>query len=470
MAFLHGVESINLDKGPRSITVVKSGVIGLVGIAPKGPVNTLTMVTSDTLAAQFGKGVPGFNIPQALDAIFKQGAGTVLVVNVFDPATHITAVTAEAKTLVDRKTKLAFPPIGTVTVLNSDNSPSDLVKDVDYTLDEYGNFVGIKSTVTPTVALKFTYNKLDTSAITAALMIGAVDGSSGARTGMKAWSLGKNTFGINPKILIAPGYSSLNAVAAEMTTQAEALRAIALLDAPYGTTPAAAITGRGIAGTINFNTASKRAYLLYPYLKAYDPATDSNVDQPYSQYMAGVIAATDNSDGYWNSPSNKSILGIVGAERNITFAVNDPNSEANQLNAAGITTIANAFGTGILTWGNRTASFPTNTKADNFLSIQRTADVVKESIELASLQFIDKPITPALIDAIRESGNSFIRTLIGRGALTVGSRVDYIPGNNPATEIAAGHLTFDIVFMPPPPLERLTFQYFLDITLLNSLA
>lgn len=41
---------------------------------------------------------------------------------------------------------------------------------------------------------------------------------------------------------------------------------------------------------------------------------------------------------------------------------------------------------------------------------------------------------------------------------------------NPATEIANGHLTFDIEFMPPTPAERITFESFINIELLKSLG
>ena len=34
MAFLHGVEVIEIDAGPRPIQTVKSSVIGIVGTAP----------------------------------------------------------------------------------------------------------------------------------------------------------------------------------------------------------------------------------------------------------------------------------------------------------------------------------------------------------------------------------------------------------------------------------------------------
>lgn len=467
--FLHGVETIVIDNGPRQVQIVKSAVIGIVGIAPTGIINTPTLVTGDTEAAQFGSRVPGFNIPAALDQIFAQGAGTVVVVNIFDPTTMTSQVTDEVQTPALGKAKLAFAPIGSVTIKNNDGSATTLVLGTDYTIDVYGNIQALTSNMVNGTPLKFSYKKLNAAAVTNSLIIGAVDGTTGARSGMKCWSLSKNLFGFNPKILIAPGYSNIVAIAAELQVQADVLRAIYALDAPYTTTVAAAISGRGVGGTINFNTSSKRAYLLYPYLKAYDPASDSNIDFPYSAFMAGIIAGTDQEFGFWNSPSNKEIKGIVGAERIISAALNDANADANKLNEAGITTIFNTFGTGIRTWGNRNASFPTSTAPSNFVSIQRTADVVHESLENAVLQFIDKPITQALIDTIRETGNSFIRTLIGRGALTVGSKVEFPKDVNTTTEIAAGHLTYDLIFMPPPPLERVTFRSFIDISLLTAL-
>lgn len=468
--YLHGVETIVLKQGPIPVQVVKSAVIGLVGIAPKGPVNTPILVQSDTDAAQFGSPLPGFNIPQALKQIIAQGAGTIIVVNVFDPAVHITAVVDEVQTIINGKLKLAFAPIAAVTIKNNDGSASTLVNGVDYSFDEYGNFQALSANAANNTQLKFSYSKLNTAAITGALIIGTYTSNTGVRTGIQCLDVSKNTFGFNPKILIAPNYSSLTAVATELLSKASSYRAVALLDAPYGTTVAGAIAGRGIGGGINFNISDKRGYLLYPYLKAYDIATNGNIDFPYSSFMAGVMAANDLENGYWSSPSNREIKGIVGAERSISAGNNDANSDANLLNSNGIATIFNTFGTGIRTWGNRNASFPNNSNPDNFVPVQRTADVVHESLENAAFQFLDQPITPALIDAIRESGNSFVRTLIGRGALTVGSRIEFPKNLNTPTELAAGHLTYNLIMMPPPPAERITIQSFIDISLLKNLT
>lgn len=473
--FLHGVETIELNKGPVPISVVKSAVIGLVGIAPQGPVNTLTLVQNAQDAAQFGAEVPGFNIPQALSAILAQGAGLVVVINTFNYVNNTVAVTNEVLTATaNGKTKLAFAPIPNangVYEIEIVKGTNTAVASSAYSVDAFGNLTVVNYTDIPEgTVLKATYKKLDGATVANSQIIGTVDPGTNAKTGFKLFAECYNTFGFVPKILIAPRYSQVVAIATEMLSAADKYRAIALLDAPSGTTPSGAITGRGPTGGVGlFNTSSKRAYLLYPWVKAYNAATDADEIRPLSQFMAGVIAATDLNFGYWYSPSNKEIKGITGVERQLTAAVNDASTEVNLLNEKGITTIFNSFGTGLRTWGNRSAAFPTSTAPSNFVNVQRTADIIHESLELAMLQFIDRPIDQATIDSIRESVNAFLRTLIQRGAIIDGN-CTFDKAKNPNTQLAAGQLVFDIAFMPPTPAERITFESFIDINLLKNLA
>jgi len=408
--FLHGVETIEIEKGARPIRVVKTAVVGLVGTAPihlveqdNRTINKPVLILNDRDAVKyFGPQTPGYTIPQALDAIFDQGAGIVIVVNVFNPSVH----------------------------KDESNNP-------------------------------------DPTQVTASDIIGSVD-ASGNRTGMQAFLDSYNLFGFFPKILIAPVFCTQNSVASEMNVLAGKLRAMAIVDAPVGTTFQQAIAGRGPDGNINFNYSSDRMILCYPHLKVYDTATDTERLEPYSQRLAGVICAKDVEKGYWWSPSNTEIKGVVGVERVLSAMINDPNCEVNILNENGIVTTFNSFGTGIRTWGNRSAAWPTVTHPKNFINVRRTADILHESVEYSMLQFIDFPINNALIDAITESVNGFIRTLIGRGALIDG-KCWYDPAKNPETEIALGHLTFDIEFMPPTPAERITFESFINIEYLKNL-
>lgn len=467
MSFLHGSKSTQKTAGPTPINVVKTATIGLIGIAPTEYGKNVAIVVSGTRdAASFGDEVPGFGIPQALAAIFAQGAGQVVVVNVFDIATHTSQVTDEVKTPAAGKLKLAYAPIGTVTIKNNDGTASSLVNNTDYKIDSFGNFTALSANVVNGTPLKFSYKKLNAGAVNTSDLVGDYDGDTGVRTGMQCWDVVKGTLGYNPKVLIAPGYSSTDAVRTELLAKAAKFRGVALLDIAYGTTVANAISGRGIGGS--YNTSDKRAIFCYPYLKAYDKASNSYEDRPYSQFFAGVIAAQDNENGFWYSPSNREIKGIKGLERNLSADLSDENSEVNQLNAAGIVSVFNAFGTGFRSWGNSNASFPTNSDPDHFICVHRTGDVIDDSLEAASLQFMDRPLSPATRDTIRESGNAFFRTLIQKGALVPGSQVVYDPNLNPADQLATGVLTMSENVMMYTPTELIVWERTTDINLLTK--
>lgn len=404
-SFLHGVETIEITKGARTISTVKTAVVGIVGTAPiedveeqYRTVNTPTLILSETEAVRyFGNHKAGFTIPQALEAFFDQGAGIAIVINVYDPEKH-------------------------------ENVEAVKIGDIN----------------------------------------GGIDSVTGKRTGLKAFEDCYSLFGYYPKTIIAPVFCEDTAVVTEINTICNKIRAMGIVDAPVGATVQDVIKGRGPQGTINFNTSSERIILCYPHLKVYDSTTDSIKLQPYSQRLAGVIAAKDVEKGYHWSPSNTEIQGIVGVERQLTSMINDPTSEVNTLNEAGVVTVFNSYGSGLRTWGNRTAAYPSSTHPTNFINVRRTADILHESVEYAMLQFIDFPIDNGLIDSICETVNQFIRTLIGRGALIDG-KCSFNSEKNPTTEIANGHLTFDIEFMPPTPAERITFESFINIELLKSL-
>lgn len=470
--FLHGSETVQTTVGSRSVTVVKSSVIALTGIAPtETGQNEITLVTNKRDAAQFGKQVPNFTIPQALSDILASGDTTVLVVNVFDIDTHTATETAEAQTVANASLKLDYAPIGAVSVFLTDGStPVTAVLGTDYTIDEFGNFKVLTNhaELANGEDLKFTYKRLDPSTVTTSHIIGTYDSGTDARTGMEAFDNAYSLHGFNGKIFIAPGYSTNTSVVTAMLSKAEKFRGHAFIDAPMTTTKTVAIAGRGPAGTINFNTSNKRANLFYPAVKGYIPSTDATGLRWYSSYAAGVRAKVTREEGYWVSMSNH-LLPVEGMEFPLTSAINDATTDTNQLNAAGIITIFNSFGTGLKIWGNRNASFPSETGPETFESVVTTRDVIEESIELAMLPFIDKPITQGIIDSIIETVNSFLRRLQSQGAI-LGGECTFDLSKNSVEDIADGKLVFDVTFMPPTPAERITFNTALDITLLQNIA
>lgn len=474
MAYLHGVETVEIDKGPRPVSLVKTAVIGLIGTAAAGSVNMPILVSSERDFAQFGADIPGATILDALTAIYKQKSTICIVINVLDPAVHKTAVVDEIVTLeLDGTFKTIHAAIKDLTV--SDLVGNNFSEHVDYSID-LGTGIGSRltggsingSTVAVPSQLKVSYVYADATKVTSSDIIGSIDASA-RRLGMKALRDSYSLFGFYPKILLSPVFSSLVSVSGELAATATSMRAITFIDAPIGITPQQAITGRGPVGTINFNTSSERVGLCYPHLRSYDNVIGAEVLYPLSVYAAGAQSRKDQENGYWWSLSNTEILGITGVERPIDAMINDPSCEANLLNAAGIITVFNSFGTGIRVWGNRSAAFPSSTHPKNFLCVRRVADIIAESLEYFTLQYNDRPLNNALIDDIVESGNGFLRKLKADGAVIDG-KVWFEASLNPSVELAAGHVTISYDFMPPTPAERVSYQATINIDYLNQLG
>jgi phage tail sheath protein FI len=407
--YLHGVETVEYLVGPSQVQTIATAVIGLVGTAPiqtlsdptKASINKPILITSDKdAAAYFGADATGYSIPSALSAIFAQGAGPVIVVNVFDP------------------TKVSMQTGG----------------------------------------------QPDPTKVTAGDIYGTTLGD-GTRTGLMALLDARSLFGFGPKQIIAPGYTNLTGVVQQMDVIAAKLRAICWVDLPVGLSPQDAVSSR----STTLNTASKRVMICYPHVQALGPDGTTLVLRPLSQYAAGVCAAVDQAKGYWWSPSNTALAGVVSLERPVDGSFQDSGSDLNLLNGAGITTIYAAYGTGFKLWGNRSAAYPGSTEVDVFMAVRRTADIIEEALELNSLKYIDRPLSKALIDQQLDDDNAFLRDLIGRGA-TVDAKAFFDSTQNPAQELAAGHLTLGYRFAPPPPMERLSYEAYLDSNLYTSVT
>ncbi|MDH0894357.1 MULTISPECIES: phage tail sheath subtilisin-like domain-containing protein [unclassified Pseudomonas] len=455
--YLHGIETTEIERGMRQIRQVKSAVIAILGTAPAGPVNTPVLSLNERDAAAFGPDIEGFSLPRYLDSLYQAGAGTVVVINVLNPATHRTVVPAQDMTFAADGT-LQLPKGAVLAVEVKSRDGSTTYAATDYVLEPLtGKVVRTTASTIPAsgeVSVAFTY--ADPSKVTAGDIIGDVD-AAGLRTGIKALGDCFNLFGLEPKILIAPDFSSLSSVSAELTAATSRHQAVAYIDAPIGATPAQVIAGRGPAGAIAFNTSSDRVRLCYPHVKVYDARTNQERLEPLSVRAAALRAKVDLDLGYWWSSSNQELLGVLGLERPLTARIDDPNSEVNLLNEVGVTTVFNSFGTGFRLWGNRTAAWPTVTHMRNFENVRRTKDLIDESIRFSSLQFQDRPVTQALIDSIVESVNGFGRKLIGDDAL-LGFECWYDPARNPKADVQAGHLVFNYKLTVPPPFERGTYE------------
>ncbi len=288
-------------------------------------------------------------------------------------------------------------------------------------------------------------------------ILGGVN-ANGAYEGVHAFIGAQSVLGQTPRILIAPGFThqrpssvgieengtdaTANPVAAELIGIAERLRAIVVLDAPNTTDEAALSTAK------DFD--SKRAILIDPFVKV--NRDGKIIEQPASAAVAGVIAKNDFAHGFWHSPSNKVINGIVGTARPIDFSIGDRSSRANLLNEQNITTIIRENGYRL--WGNRTLSSDTKFA---FLSVVRTADMINDAILRGHLWAVDRNIKKTYMHDVSESVNAYLRDLKAQGAI-LGGRCTPDLELNTASAIESGKVYFNVEFTPTTPAEHITFR------------
>src|SRR4029077_879886 len=176
-----------------------SAVIGLVGTAPTWAVaspiaaavlNSPTLVSSALDAAKSGPLVRGYTIPYALAAIQAQGAGQAIIVNVFDPTRHYTAIAATAFSFNSSGAiNLGHMGVSSV-VVTSNPAGTTYVSGTDYTLDSLNGVITIVPTgsgghITAGAGVLIAFNYADPSKVTDTDLIGAV--ASGVFTGMQAF-------------------------------------------------------------------------------------------------------------------------------------------------------------------------------------------------------------------------------------------------------------------------------------------
>jgi len=485
--FLHGVEVVELDYGARPISTVRSSVIGLIGTAPDSQPQTTASLSTGTLAANnaltftsVSAGAIGnqtsikLRNPQTASATLSVVVnGSAIVVNLAtDSGGLVTSTATAVKAAIDAKAEAS----ALVTVANTGASNgSGVVSATNSTLFlSGGNDEAFPLNMPVLVAgSRLEAAKLGTAgtlpaaidaifdqagamvvvvrveagidaAATKSNIIGGVDVSTGQYKGVQAFLGAESIVKVQPKILIAPGFSNDMAVVSEMLGIADRLRAVILADGP-NTTDQAAIGYREQFG-------SARVYVVDPWVKVWDTEANAEALQPASARVAGMIARSDNDRGFWWSPSNTEMYGITGTARSVDFTLGDANARANYLNENEVATIVQKDGYRL--WGNRTCAADPKWA---FLSVRRTADMINESLLRAHMWAVDRNITKTYVQDVLEGVNSYLRHLTTVGAI-LGGEAWADPALNTPDQISQGKIYFDFKFTPPYPAEHITFR------------
>lgn len=390
----HGVRVIEITEGARPIRTVESAVIGIVGTAPNADATVFPLNTPVLIAGSRTKAAK-------LDTV-GDGKGTL------PPAMDA-----------------IFDQIGAMIVV-----------------------VRVEEGAGLTDAEKL--------AATVSNVIGGVDAVTGQHTGLQALLTAKTVLGVKPRILGVPGIDT-QAVAAELISIADSLRAFAYVSA-YGAATAEA------AALYRDNFGSKRCMVIWPDFVGWNTATSSNDTLHAVARALGLRAKIDNEIGWHKTISNITVNGVTGISKDVPWDLQDPNTIAGYLNANEVTTLIRE--SGFRFWGSRTCS------ADPlfaFESATRTGDILADTIAEAHLWAIDKPMSKTLIKDILDGINTKFRQLKAQGYIVDGTAwID--PEKNDELSLAAGKLTIDYDYTPVPPLENLMFYQRITTDYLSQLV
>ncbi len=347
--------------------------------------------------------------------------------------------------------KLIFSMADFVRVFGS--LPEDAAA-ADYTLYEFADIYLTRYRVAPIVCINVFDPEIHTGGVTevtAADIIGGIDGETKEATGLELVDKIYPLFGLIPGQLLAPKFSGDPALALSLGAKAANInghfKATAIIDIPetvthYTDAPA----------WLDDNN------LLDTHLMAFlGSPTFGAAAETGSSHLAGVVATRDyqnSSIPFW-SPSNQRLLanGLGHAGKELALGP----SEASYLNGQGIVTGLNFVGA-MVAWGNRTTAYPGITDVkDSFIPVRRMFNYCSNSLVVTAWQFLDRPIMlRRLIDTVIDSYNVWLNGLRAREFI-LGGRVEFLGDDNPTTDIMDGIARFRVYFTPASPAREMDF-------------
>ncbi|MCB1473846.1 MAG: phage tail sheath subtilisin-like domain-containing protein [Rhodobiaceae bacterium] len=454
--FLHGIETIEKNDGPRPIETIDTATILLLFTAPAAdatiwPLNTPKLILGER-GFPGGLGSSGTG-PDAFDGLWdqasKKGLAKIMAIRIAedeDAAVQMGNVIGDRLLRTgmhaarDGRADLGITPRLLVAPGFTSNRPTDGVQSI--ALDD----AGAGYTVAPTVTI--------TGDGTGAAAIATIDANgevtevvvtnpgAGYTGAVVAFSGGGGGAGAAATATLG---QVANPVATELLTLANRFRAGVIVDGP-NTDAAAAYQYR-----LDYDT--DRMLIVDPHVKVFKGSAVQT--EPASARVAGLQAKIDLEEGFWVSPSNHVLEGVVGTARVVEHSLYERDVESQYLNQNAIATVVRAPSGGWKLWGNRV---PSSDPLNIFWARRRAHDVIIDSIEEAHEWAVDKPFSLQLLLDIAESVNAKLRVWKRLGA-TLGGRVWLDPELNTPLTLASGQLYIHYDAEGPAPLEHLVFVF-----------
>ncbi|WP_105720381.1 phage tail sheath protein [Cronobacter dublinensis] len=274
-------------------------------------------------------------------------------------------------------------------------------------------------------------------------IIGGTD-ENGQLTGMKALLTAEAVTGVKPRILGVPGFDTLE-VAVALASICQKLRAFGYVSAWGCKTVSDVIAYRK-------NFGQRELMLIWPDFIAWNTTTSASDTAFATARALGLRARIDQETGWHKTLSNVAVNGVTGISASVFWDLQEPGTDADLLNQAGVTTLIRKDG--FRFWGNRCCSDDPLFLFENYT---RTAQVLADTIAEAHMWAMDKPVTPTLIRDIVDGINAKFRELKTAGYI-VDAQCWVDESANDEETLKAGKLLLDYDYTPVPPLDNLTLR------------
>lgn len=395
--------------------------------------------------------------------------GNLCLINVFDPDEHKTAVVDEAVSFNSKdELQLANPGLVAAPVVTSADGQTTYVEGDDYTVSRpLGKVFRVPAdeggAIAEEASVLVSYEYGDPTLVTTADIIGGIDISTGAATGMELIDEVFPRYRKVSAIGVAPGWSHDSEVAAILTAKMENIdgvfAGVAVIDCPADTVT----QYQDVPQWKNLNNITDESQALcWPKVRL--------GDKTYwmSSHWAAAAAATDREwKGVpYKSPSNVdlNIDALEAGGEEITLN----KVQADYLNSQGVVTGLNWIG-GWKLWGNCTAAYPAVTDPkDMWIPIKRMTLWYGARLVLTWFQRVDWPIVRRLIKSIVDSENINLNGMTAE-EIILGGEIMFLEEDNPITDLLNGSVKFRVMWTPPPPAQDIQFILEYDVDNLRSL-
>ncbi len=278
--------------------------------------------------------------------------------------------------------------------------------------------------------------------------IAAVAGLAAAHTGVYALLNAKDDLGLEPGLILVPGFTSqrLNNVRNPVAAAIDSVCTTIIDCLGLVTCPDTTITDAEAYALDNANTLNLLA--IYPN-GIYE--LGGEVTRELAPSVAGAIVRSDKNNGnpykaFWN----QELIGCLGLDQRVTYRDGDPSCDANQLNQAGVGTVIE----GNLLWS------PFNTATDptlvGYRSIKRvrTRKAIEKAMLVPLRAYLASDMTPHEVTLIGEALDQACKERKAIGAI-VDYQVLFSRSLNPNDLLKKGGLRLKLRFEETPDLTDL---------------